>query len=317
MKTKPLFIIIVLIIVLGTIVQGQNLVSNWSFEDTIQCPPGQGNLDFAAGWSSYNQTPDYFNSCDGNGQAGVPFNVLGFQNPKTGNAYAGFYAYALYGNNGREIIGTQLTQSMNIGQKYFVTFYVNTAFNPNPGWHSTFAINKLGARFTTTPYSYWNPVPIDNYAQIYTDSIISDTVNWVKISGSFIADSAYRFVSFGNFFTDSATTHISLDTLSSYAYYFIDDIIVSVDSLFNGFNDYLSSFSLLKIFPNPARDWIAIERSDLISYKIFDIFGRIYIEDVFAPTSLKSVYTGNLSKGIYFIQINNLSQSSVQKIIIQ
>ena len=295
----------------------QNLVNNWSFELYDTCPPGQGNLRYALGWNSYHETPDYFNLCDSSGQAGIPSNNLGYQYPKTGNAYAGFYAFALYGHNGREIIGSKLTQTLNIGQKYFVNFYINRAYKPNPGWHVNIAVNKIGARFSTIPYTYWNPVPIDNFSQVYTDSIITDTLNWVKISGSFISDSAYNYVSFGNFFTDSASTYILFDTLASLAYYFIDDIIVSTDSLFNGLNNFSNSLPIIKIFPNPARDWIMIEGSGIKSYSIIDIFGRKYIEDAFAPTPLKSIFIGNLSKGIYFIQIKNLTQSSIQKFIIQ
>ncbi len=296
--------------------KGQNLVPNPSFEVYDTCPWGQSQIKFAVGWSSYSYTPDYFNSCDDNGQAGVPFNVLGFQNPRTGNAYAGFYAYAIMGLY-REFIGTSLIQQLIIGKKYYVTFYVNTAFNPNPGWHSTFAVNKLGARFTTVPYTYSIPIPVDNFAQIYTDSIISDTVNWVKISGSFIADSAYRFVSFGNFFTDSATTHISLDTLSSYAYYFIDDIIVSPDSLYNNENMYSTSSQFAKLYPNPAHNIITIEGTALKSYTIIDMLGRKYKEAEFADASQNSIYVGDLPKGMYFVAVKTLAGSWVRKVVIQ
>jgi hypothetical protein len=316
-QSIQIVLIILLATVLNTKMQGQNLVPNPSFEEFTSCPWGQSQISFAVGWNSYCNTPDYFNSCDNNGQVGVPSNVLGFQFARTGNAYAGIYAYSLVGEY-REFIGTLMKNQLIIGQKYYVTFYVSTAFNPNPGWHSTFAVNKLGVRFSTIPYSYSNPVPIDNYSQVYTDSIISDTINWVKISGSFLSDSNYSYVSFGNFFNNSNTTHISLDTLSSFAYYFIDDIIISTDSTYTGGIDFASySFFYIRIFPNPARDWIIMEGSDIKSFLIIDIFGRKYIEDAFVPTSLKSIDVSNLSKGIYFIQVNTLLKSSVQKLIIQ
>ena len=316
-KSLQIIFILWLALMQGINVRAQNLVPNPSFEIYDTCPQGQGNLRYALGWSSFHETPDYFNLCDGSGQTGVPSNNLGYQYPKSGNAYSGFYAFALYSHNGREIIGSKLTQPLNIGQKYFVTFYLNRAYEPNPGWHVNIAINKIGARFSTIPFSYWNPVPIDNFSQVYTDSIITDTLNWVKISGSFISDSAYSYVSFGNFFTDSASTYVLLDTSASLAYYFIDDIIVSTDSLFNGLNNFSNSYLLMKIFPNPARDWIEIEGSGIKSFSIFDVFGRIYIEDIFAPTSLKTINIGNLSKGIYFINIYASNNSFMRKIIKQ
>jgi hypothetical protein len=299
--------------------KAQNLVNNWSFEDTIQCINYYGQIDSCLGWNSYSQSPDYFNSCSS--LMGVPFNDVGFQYARTGNAYAGFITFARYASNYREVIGTQLIQSLIIGQKYFVTFYVSRAYDTtNPSFnakHVNGASNKIGARFSTVQYSANNPVPIDNFAQVYSDSVITDTLNWVKISGSFIADSTYQYVCFGNFFNDTVTTHILFDTTASCTYYYIDDAIVSIDSLFTSLNDFSYSFQQIKIIPNPAKDWIAIDGSDLKSVSIFDILGRKYIEDVFVPTSLKSIYIGNLSKGIYFIQTNTLKQSSTQKLIIQ
>jgi hypothetical protein len=61
-------------IVLFFVVQvcgGQNLVPNWSFEDTISCAK-------MVGWSSYRLTPNYLSSCN-NGQFGVPSNLFGYQ----------------------------------------------------------------------------------------------------------------------------------------------------------------------------------------------------------------------------------------------
>lgn len=37
----------------GGEVFSQNLVNNWSFEDTLACPAGPPQIDKAAGWSSY------------------------------------------------------------------------------------------------------------------------------------------------------------------------------------------------------------------------------------------------------------------------
>src|SRR4051812_12969049 len=89
----------------------QNLVPNWSFEDTVACPIGIGGIIYSVGWSSFIQTPDYFNSCNistnGTNYAGVPGNFFGYQEARTGNAYAGFYTYGT-ANNAREIIGIKL-----------------------------------------------------------------------------------------------------------------------------------------------------------------------------------------------------------------
>ena len=92
---------------------GQNLVNNWSFEDTVACPMGATQISKATGWDSYKLTPDYFNYCNTT-QVGVPSNFNGYQYARTGNAYAGFVSFAYYGTNYREIFGSKLIQQLNM-----------------------------------------------------------------------------------------------------------------------------------------------------------------------------------------------------------
>src|SRR5262245_58990648 len=82
----------------------QNLVTNWSFEDTVMCPPAINSVYAAIGWSTYNLSPDYFHSCNVN-LAGVPSNFTGYQFARTGVAYTGLVTYATGGVNAREMIG--------------------------------------------------------------------------------------------------------------------------------------------------------------------------------------------------------------------
>src|SRR4051812_43656962 len=98
MKKVASFIIAVLISVLGF---AQNLVPNSSFEDTVACPNSISQIDRATGWSSYRQSPDYFNSCAyiTYPNASEPSNIWGYQYSRTGNAYAGFIAYQKQVNN--------------------------------------------------------------------------------------------------------------------------------------------------------------------------------------------------------------------------
>src|SRR5688572_26019825 len=73
---------------------GQNLLSNSSFETYSACPFYVSQLSFANGWySPTDGTPDYFNSCaDPVTFMNVPDNQFGNQSAFEGNAYAGFYA---------------------------------------------------------------------------------------------------------------------------------------------------------------------------------------------------------------------------------
>jgi hypothetical protein len=124
---------------------------------------------------------------------------------------------------------------------------------------------------STIPFSPLNPAPIDNFAHLRTTSIISDTANWVRVSGSIVADSTYGYLMLGNFYDDASTDTTTLNCancINLYSYYLFDDICVSTDSLLcNGGIDALpctvsvpeitkdNSFS---VFPNPTSDLFTI-----------------------------------------------------------
>src|SRR5207253_1670664 len=100
------------------------------------------------------------------------------------------------------------------------------------------ATNKIGALIAT--YQYYDTTgktSFKNYATLYADSIIKDSINWTKISGSFIADSIYKYLIIGAFFDNAHldTLNLPFDTNGNshnqVSYYYIDDVCVSTDSL--------------------------------------------------------------------------------------
>jgi hypothetical protein len=302
---KRLYSIFLLQLICFNCCAQNNLIPNSSFEDTLSCPLGIGNILSAASWSSYLETPDYFNFCNNN-QAGIPSNLFGYQYAKDGNSYAGFYTYATSGQY-REVIGAELNESLIVGEKYFISFYVCRAINPNPGLRINIATNNIGAKFSTNFFTYNSPILIDNISQVYTDVVISDTSNWVKISGSFYSDSAYSYVSFGNFFSDSATLFIPYDSLSSLAYYYIDDIRVSTDSIFvNRINEPAFRNENFKLFPNPFSKYFNLQylNEDFSNgyCMIYNLLGeKVY--ETHLKCNQQEIDLGELSEGVFFCTI--------------
>jgi hypothetical protein len=209
--------------------KAQNLVPNWSFEDTVSCPLTADQVERAVYWNSYRESPDYFNYCSSlqMGSTGIPTNLCGYQYPHSGDAYAGFISYDLTGSPYREYIGVPLIQPTIAGQKYYLTFYVS--------WCGTesfvLANNKLGAALSSIPYSKQNPYPITNNPIAFSDSIYRDSLNWSKVQLSFIADSVYSYLILGNFFDDVHTDTMLLGPYPNCAYYYIDDVCLSTDSV--------------------------------------------------------------------------------------
>jgi|AntAceMinimDraft_17_1070374.scaffolds.fasta_scaffold22957_2 hypothetical protein len=286
----------------------QNLVPNPSFEDTICCPHYECQVSCAMGWNTYSATPDYCNSCDSPPNYSVPHNGAGFQYAATGDAYCAFYTYCWVFDNYREYIGTQLINPLVTGKKYYVSFKVSLADEVYCG------TNNIGVLFSTVPHIDTLPYdtisgPINNFAHIYCPLVITEKNNWVNISGSFFADSSYKYVILGNFFSDDNTIISTLNYCN--AYYFVDDICVSEDSSTCDIQTDIVryKYNKINIYPNPTKDKLFIENysSKEFIFNIYNHFGVKVKNGKSYHHSYTEIDLSNLQSGIYYIQcfINN------------
>ncbi|MBI4645484.1 MAG: T9SS type A sorting domain-containing protein [Bacteroidia bacterium] len=249
----------------------------------------------------------------------VPHTSGGFQNAFDGNAFCGFYTH-ISGPTGapnyREYIGTKLTTDLIIGQKYFVSFKLNM---PNS---LECATNNIGALFSTIPYSETNPLPFYSTPQIITYQIITDTLNWANISGSFISDSAYKYIILGGFYSDSNTDTIVYNGQTfCIAYYFIDMVCVSTDSLSCTFPDIINKVFLskedVKIYPNPANKSVFIDlpiNINKIDVCIVNLLGYRIREKIITNVDNEISFV-NIPKGSYIISMKS-SQTILNKVLI-
>lgn len=308
-------VISIILVIISQLADGQNLVPNPSFEAFSSCPnnwtsPTSDELAKATGWSSYRETPDYFNAC-ATSIVGCPSNNAGFQPAHTGNAYCGavtFNKIALY----REIFGRQLSAPLSIGTKYFVSFYVSLAIKV-PSF--VYASDRIGMKFTKTPFAYLsNPIPVNNSCQINYNAFVTDTTNWTKISGSFVADSAYQYIAIGNFFDDANTDTLCIKNVQYKldAYYYIDDICVSTDSNYaanwTGIQkDFNYKGSKINLYPNPTSKNVTLEfnnpKKENCVLTIYDIQGfPLQTLDIITADKIE-LEIKDLTKGIYFLQL--------------
>jgi hypothetical protein len=302
---NKLFNAILMFITYG-VCSGQNLVPNPSFEIYSNCPQFLSQIDLATGWSSYKGTADLFHSCANTSQPvlGVPINELGHQNALDGNGYMRLINYVKTLSNAQEHAGIQLSQPLIIGQQYFVSFWVSRCDTVVEDC----AINKIGAKFSTVQYSTITPDSLDNFAHVYTDSLILDKNQWFNIKGWFTADSAYSYLIIGNFFDDSHTDTAECGGLSTLASYFFDGICVSTDSLscFTavGLNE-IKNQDGLALFPNPFSDKLNIttKKNETAEIIIYDIASRKILSQSLTNSTI--INTEQLSKGIYLYEVKN------------
>jgi len=314
--------ILILVLTIALKINAQvNLVPNPSFEEFSICPDNWGQVINASGWLKLKGSPDYFNSCSSYSFS-TPKNNMGNQVPASGNSYIGLIFYSRLGLNADEMLGIQLNQSMVVGVRYFISFKNVLKYN-SPFGGVCCACNKLSLKFSKNLYSLSSPPSINNTAHFFTNNVNSDTLNWSKAFGSFVADSTYSFLSLGNFFSNGNTNINDIIPSNDFAYYFIDDICISTDSTFTSNYQYTgitknninSDFSP---FPNPFNNYISLNypTKERYSVKVYNTLGQLLFED-FTFINNKIIETSFFPIGVYFISISNNQQYQTYKLIKQ
>ena len=150
-------------------------------------------------------TPDYYNICANSiiypHWSTIPYNSYNYQYPKSGNAFLGIAtcAYNVSNDSSKsdvEYISTKFANPLKQNTCYYAEMYVNLS---NVCELGTNQISMLfsASEFTTAPRSYTNT--IQPQVQWDTTQCFTDTLNWVKISGTFVAQGGEQYLTIGNF----------------------------------------------------------------------------------------------------------------------
>ena len=226
----------------------QNLVYNPSFELYSNCPDGPGKLYYAIGCSSPPQNRSYYlNSCSTVPNYSVPYQgSSSYQESHSGEGYIAciFYRDAY---NYHEYLQMELTTSLVINRTYYIEFWINRISGLAGG---KCAINNLALSFQSvfsdTTSSFGSPSLLSYNSDIikFTNPIISDTLNWVKINGIYKANGTENYIVIGKFFDNSETEILDMndgDVVG--ASYFIDDVSVEEITVpFWSYNDTLVNY---------------------------------------------------------------------------
>lgn len=318
-----------LLLLFCSVGQAQNLVPNSSFEEFANGCPENFN-EMPVSWTRWKESANSFSACVdtqsfSDSLGWVPWNGWGTQLADSGESYVGLYAFSpdpspFSENDFREYLGCELIQPLEVGETYYVSFKTSMGFGNYyfPVW----ACNRLGAYFVTQGYHYQdNPLEIPNYAHVYEENIISDTANWVTIEGSFVAEQAYTHMGLGVFFDFNLLDTMSLMPVSSLgAYYYLDDVCVSRDSL-----DCQGVVSVhedencsVRIFPNPTKSDLFIEsKCSIEKVELFSVMGILEESmDSYGETNV-SLTLEQLSSGAYIALIHTNQGISKKRIMVQ
>ena len=301
--------------------QAQNLVPNPGFEILDTCPTNQGQLYHAIPWftpttNSTSPMSDIFSTCAPMFIVGVPYNGWGHQYPRSGNNYAGLLDYGLT-QEGREYISVKLNNVLEINKRYSVSFYVslsNTFFHQgfySPG--SSYATDRIGAYLSDTAIhlNILNNIPVIPQMENPKGHFLSDTLNWMLVSGIYTAHGGEQYLTIGNFYADDSTNYLKISNNNThFSFYYIDDVWVSLSTDTSGINEVAEKEIGMDIYPNPASDNVTILLNNIdnsqCTFELYDVVGnRIFSKEFKANQYSVIIPLDNVAKGVYICRILN------------
>jgi len=241
------------------LITAQNLVTNPGFEELYKCPNGRGEIiplpiyrDFPTvlDWiSPLNTSPDYFNTCATDQEVKLPNTSLdGYHHAHGGDGCAGISMftgkpYADTTDYWAEYLETRLSTPMEAGHVYYISYYVCLTYHDRVSYN-IIAVDNIGARLTTQMIDTYSAGPmffLKGPPDIQTPPglFISDTINWVMVSGVYHAGGGEQWLTIGRFYTDTINFRFlytpaanlnmrsALDQIHSSCYMLVDDVCVT------------------------------------------------------------------------------------------
>lgn len=208
-----------------------NYVLNGGFEDKWSCS-GLNELNKAKGWNCIGWDTTIFGGfiysvdCFNNAPS-IP--GVGFQYPKSGNTFYRLQSYCTNpcnSSNARNYSKSRLKTKLVANKTYCAKMYVVLQES------SPYAIDGFGFYFgddsidsIKVAHAPLNYIP----AQVNNPSgnIITDTLIWTPVSGTFVATGNEKYMVIGNFLSDVGTNlSLMIPAQSTYTWseYFVDDV---------------------------------------------------------------------------------------------
>lgn len=313
------------IIIASHIFAQVNLVPNPSFEEKEYCP--NGDVYKATGWfSPTSNTPDIYRdsgntgacyeNCDWVGI--VPYGYNGTsQSPRTGVAFTGMITLTTP-SGAREYISIQLTDSLQAGKKYCVSFYTYLSAN------SGLAFDKIGVYFSVlSPLDcVGDQIISNNGISNQAGDVILDTLNWVLVSDTFVATGGERFLTLGNFqnYSDLQIDSTGYPQAIIWSYHLFDDIsVIYCDSIIVE-PPPPPFYPEITLFPNPTNGEFSVTGnfSAGTQLSIYNMLGQKIGESIVLPEG-NNILSINLelAQGAYYYEFRSpIEQVAEGKFII-
>ncbi|MBX3163415.1 MAG: T9SS type A sorting domain-containing protein [Bacteroidetes bacterium] len=172
-----------------------NYVANGSFEQSYTCL-------VVKNWMSIDSSNVWWAGAAGVCNGSVPFSNGSYQYPHSGQNHliTNFY----YPSAIRGYPKNRLKSTLQAGKTYCVRFYVNL-FDYDPYGMDGFAAYFGGSEIDTITHCNIPLTYITPQVKNPQGNIITDTLNWVAITGTFTANGTEKYLVLGNFLSDEDT----------------------------------------------------------------------------------------------------------------
>lgn len=209
-----------------------NYISNGGFETLISNTITTGGFDKVKFWGPLDSSQiSYYLFSTNTSISNAPYCSTGFQFPRAGNNFVLSQFYADTGTiYPREYPRNRLKQNLKPNKTYCAKYHVVNTNN------NRVAIDKYGMYFGDTsldtiskcmyPITYLNP-QVENQ-----NGIIIDTLNWIAVSGTFVATGNEKYCVLGNFRANSATNTLLIQPALPFNTndVYIDDVsVIEID----------------------------------------------------------------------------------------
>lgn len=213
-------------------------ITNGSFEQIDSCYGNAAPIGFdvfswsgCKGWSNpIASSSDLWCENPKMGNITPPNVIAGYQIPRTGNNMSAIIINSGIVQNYREYIQNKLSQSLQAGKKYNLTFYI--AFNNIDCISTQFGVKFYNQQLNDLSRLWLTDVFPD--ATNDTTKVRFDTLNWQLITIPFTANGNEKYAVIGNF-EDSTRLSYSHPCDTSFwgnlhmagGYFFIDDVSIN------------------------------------------------------------------------------------------
>ena len=294
----------------------QNLVLNPSFEEYTICPNSMLNypMEGLKYWYPVRSSPDYLNFCSSDFLSSIPDNTSGYQYPKSDTGYLhNQFSYDFVNDKWdySEAFGGILSESLKSNTIYRIEFYISRT---DYSWAAFDAIDLL---FCSDSINLMLSQSYSEFKINPSGNIISDTMNWIKISSCYQAYGNEKYFAVGAFRDSLEIIWEKFSGCSNCraGYYFDDFSIYECDTC------CLDEFPIeeyINIFPNPGNAQnvnVFVSKDNTSKIELFDAAGKLVWHNKFQEFYQKASIPV-LAQGVYLWRyISSTGFSKTGKII--